>query len=97
MRPKPLTSKTTPGEQVAKDIRRVTTSAALAEMAYAGLYHYVTITNNFVDPTGSFSCVQNLGSPMGKLDMSGNESLVTGTPITGVGYGAGGAHCPPLF
>ncbi len=76
---------------------RVTTSAALAEMAYAVLYHYVTITNNFVDPTGSFSCVQNLGSPVGNLDMSGNESLVTGTPITGVGYGAGGAHCPPLF
>jgi hypothetical protein len=86
-----------PGAFSGANTSRVTTAAALAEMSYAALYANVTITNNFVDPTGAFSCVQRINSPIGVLTMSGNQSLVTGTPIAGMGYKAAGATCGPLF
>jgi hypothetical protein len=75
---------------------KVTTSAAIAEMTMA-TYRSVTISKNYVDPTGAFSCVQSLGAAIEHLDMSGNVSLVTGGAIEGVGYKSAGASCPPLF
>ncbi len=76
---------------------RATTSAALAEFSYAAAYQNVVITNNFVDPTGAFSCVRQISSPILNLTMSGNQSLVTGAAISGMGYKASGATCGPLF
>ncbi len=76
---------------------RATTGVAIAQMSYAAGYRSVAITNNYVDPTGAFSCIQNVGTVIDKLDISGNVSLVTGGPIEGMGYKAAGATCPPLF
>ncbi len=76
---------------------RATTSAALAEFSYAAAYQNVVITSNFVDPTGAFSCVRQISSPILNLTMSGNQSLVTGAAISGMGYKASGATCGPLF
>jgi hypothetical protein len=76
---------------------RLTTSAAIAEMSYAALYANVTVTNNFVDPTGAQACILDLGSAIGAFVITGNQSLVTGTPVNGIGAKGSGATCPPLY
>ena len=76
---------------------RATTSAALLEMAHAAGYGTVTVADNYVDPTGALSCIQHLDGPISGWSASGNTSLVTGTPITGIGYKVNGATCGPLY
>ncbi len=92
-----LSGKTAAGTFSGANTFRITTAAALAEMAVAASYGTVTITNNYVDPTGALSCVQNFGGAIGAMTMAGNQSLVTGGVVGGIGYKAAGATCPPLY
>lgn len=75
----------------------ITTSAALVELGHAGSYGTVTIEDNFVDPTGALSCIQHRDGPISAAQIDGNVSLVTGTAVSGFGYGQDGARCGPLF
>ncbi len=74
-----------------------TTAAAMVRLSYSSAYGSAIVTNNYVDSTGAYSCVQDFGSLIGPSVVKGNRSLTTDMPITGIGDKSTVGSCAAVY
>ncbi len=77
--------------------RRETALAVLVRVSYSAVYPQASVTDNYVDMTGAYSCVQDFGSLAGPTVNRGGRNLVTGEPITGITSRDAASACPVSY